>query len=122
MADEIAARNWAANLRALAATQPRLVAAVQSVGAPVAWIYGRDGSLSAHVAGGQWLGGCSLPLAAARTMLKKLDVTGVTACFLSPQHAQQLTAALEKLVPEQAVIAVVPEIASLRIMLGCEDF
>jgi hypothetical protein len=121
-ADELAARNWAGNLRALSGSQPEVVQNIQSQRAGVTWVFGRDGALTAHTSDGRWLGNCSVPLAAARAMLAKLDVTGVIACFLRPEHAAHIVAAMEKLLPEQGLIAVVPDDWSLRLCLACADF
>jgi hypothetical protein len=54
--------------------------------------------------------------------LRKLDVTGAVACFLAPAHASAIRVALDRLRPEQAVIAIVPDEADLHFMLHCEDF
>lgn len=126
-ADAAAARNWAANLRALASTQGNDalscdVQRLQRLAAGVTWIYARDGSLSAQHPDGRWLGGCSLPLRAARAMFYSLKAAGVTACFLSPSHGAQVAAALERLSPEQVLVVVVPDISTLRLMLACSDF
>lgn len=121
-ADADAARCWAANLRAMAECQPRIVSTVQSLPAGVTWIYGRDGALTARLADGRWLADCSLPMRAARSMLASLEVIGVTACFLSPGHAAQIRAALERMAMDQVVIAVVPHVKTLRLILACDDF
>lgn len=120
-AERDAARHWAANLRALANTQPRLASGITSVPAGVEWVYARDGSLTGRDAGG-WVSDCSLPLRAATAMLQQLTVTGVVACFLSPVHGAQLRAALDKLDASQAIIALTPDRRELRIALGCFDF
>ncbi len=117
-----AGENLAANLRALEATQPDLIKAVERVAPDVEWLFGRDGSLTARDTRGRWLAGCSLPRRAAREMLKKLEVSGSVACFLAPPHAAQVAVALEVMRPEQAVVALVPAIEDLAAMLRCDSF
>lgn len=114
--------NWRANLAALAGPQPWIVDAAGSLPADVTWIFGRDGFLTCHDVTGRWWAGCSLPKRAGDAMLKTLDVRGVMGCFLAPAHAGQVAAALERLKPEQAVLVIQPELADLRVLLGCGDF
>ncbi|CAN5581296.1 hypothetical protein BH10PLA1_BH10PLA1_13670 [soil metagenome] len=117
-----AARNWSANLRALAVVQPSLVDAMQSLPAHGEWVLARDGSLTLLDSAGAWIGNCSLPYRAGVAMLKTLDPRGTVACFLAPNHAAEIRAALERLSPEQAVLTIQPDLQSLRIALACEDF
>ena len=124
-AESLASRNRSANLNALTTTQPRLVATEFSNGfsnRPVTWLFGRDGSLTAMDERGQWWAGCSLPLRAARAVLRTLDLTGTVACFLSPPHAAHVRVALESAGPGRAIVVVLPDVAALGVMLGCEDF
>jgi hypothetical protein len=121
-ADQQAARNWTANVRALSITQSRLVAAILPINPHVKPLFARDGFLSAIDEQEQWVTGCSLPHGAAEAMFKKLDVHGATSCFLDPDHAAHLCVVLEKLQPEQALISVASDAHAIRIMLQCADF
>ncbi len=78
--------------------------------------------LSARDMKGQWLTGSSLPRRAAAEMMQKLDILGAVACFLAPTHAAQLRIALDRLRPEQAVIALVPDANDLPFLLACDSF
>ena len=120
-----AGRNWRANVRALAPAQGR---AVEVAGAPaddLIWVFARDGYLTCFEPGEpaeRWHAGCSVPLLAARAMLKPLDSAAGVACFLAPVHASQLRVALDRLLPSHALICVVPDARALRVMLHCDDF
>ncbi len=116
-----AARNWAGNLRALARVQPEIVEQIQALPVQGEWVFARDGSLTL-LDNGQWIGGCSLPYRAAVAMLKSLDPRGSVACFLSPTHAAEIRASLERFSAQQAVISIQPDWQTLRIILSCEDF
>jgi hypothetical protein len=97
--------NWQANVEALGKTQPHL-----APGKPVEtieWVYARDGALSVRI-DDAWWSGCSVPLEAARAMLRTLRVGG-TACFLCPSHAADVLVALETLAPNQAIVVIVPD-------------
>jgi hypothetical protein len=127
-ASDLANANFRANVRALSLTQPHVVdfagardAEVPDV-APVKWTFARDGSLTAFDGDGRWWDGCSVPLLAARAMLKTLDPQGRVACFLRPTLAAHVRVALETLREDQAVVAVMPEIPALRVLLHCGDF
>ena len=121
-AEQIADRNFQANLEALSKTQPRVVEHVREVEAGLEWLFARDGSLTGMESDEDWYGGCSVPLGAARFMLKTMEAGGSVACFLSPTHAAQLRVALDMLRRPQAIIAIVPERRKLRIILQCGDF
>ena len=122
-ATEAVTLNWRQNAAAIGASQPELSRELSSVDPAVAeWLYARDGYLTAFVEPEQWWTGCSVPLAAARAMLSKMDVTGVVACFLEPTHAGALRASLERLRPQQAVIVVQPDVVELARALHCDDF
>lgn len=120
-ADRRAAELWRANRDALASTQPDLELG-DDAPPEMEWLFGRDGSLTARDPLGQWWAGCSLPRRAGAAMLRKLDVRGVTACLLAPTYAGQVTAALAKLQPQQAVIVIQPDLAEARLILCCADF
>jgi hypothetical protein len=111
----IATGNLARNRQALA---PLDLPHVQDL----EWLLGRDGSLTARDADQRWLAGTSLPARVAESMLKKLELTGTVACFLAPPHAAFVRAALTKLRPQQAVIAVVADPMTLAQILHCDDF
>lgn len=119
---ERAARNWAANSAALDKTQPATAALTAGDLPEVEWLLARDGALTAMLPGDRWWQGCSVPLAAARVMLRQMEIAGNVACFLSPVHAAQLHVALEMLEARQAVIALVPDRVTLWVMLHCRDF
>jgi hypothetical protein len=121
-AQTLAGRNFESNLEALDRTQPQLRPWVTDQILQVEWVAARDGSLSALDHAGQWWGGCSLPLRAARAMLARLELRGAVACFLSPTHAGQLRAAMDRLRREQAVVAIVPDMRDLAFILHCDDF
>ena len=88
----------------------------------VRWLLARDGALTAMQPGERWWAGCSVPRAAARFMLKTMEVRGTVGCFLNPLHAAQVRVALDLLAPRQAVVAIVPEEQTLAIILHGEDF
>jgi hypothetical protein len=123
-ADRLAARNRDANLAALARTQPRLAGVIATSSPDIAWVFGRDGFLTGFEPGGgeRWHGGCSVPLLAARAMLKTMGAGNGVACFLHPTHAAQVRVALEQLPPEQALICILPDARLLEILFYCEDF
>jgi hypothetical protein len=120
-ADRRAATNRIANLEALAATQCQLSDFAATGGAELTWLFARDGSLTAMLPGERWWAGCSVPRAAARVMLSKMEIAGSTACFLSPLHAAQVRVALDMLEPWQSIIALVPDPTTLWVVLHCED-
>ncbi|MGB7156783.1 MAG: hypothetical protein WBD40_01875, partial [Tepidisphaeraceae bacterium] len=120
-ADEAAATNWRANLATLKETQPTLVTQLDGLPVRVTYLFGRDGSLTAQDAPGAWWAGCSVPTAAARAMLKTLGGSGTVACFLRPPSAAAVRIALDKLRANQAIVAIVPDVAAAWIMLHCEN-
>lgn len=115
-----AAANRRANLEALSLTQPLLARPRATMPCNLEWVYARDGALSAKV-GGEWWSGCSVPLQAARVLLRNIQVIG-TACYLRPSHASELVAALQILPANQAVVAIVPDPKWLHLALHCHDF
>lgn len=123
----IAQRRWnanvQANLAALDQTQPAFAQRLR-IGAPALTpVFGRDGSLTATLGGNaDWLSGCSLPDRTARHTFRKLNVGGVVACFIEPQHGAQVRAVLDRLQSRQAVITVTPSIEICQQMIGCSDF
>jgi hypothetical protein len=115
----LAARHRAANVNALKAADPDFVPP------PVlnmTWLFARDGALTAMTEGDRWWAGCSVPLAAARFMLKTMDVRGTVGCFLHPAHAAQIRVALDRLHSRQAIVAIVPEPEAFAAMLYAQDF
>jgi hypothetical protein len=118
--------NWTSNLAALDQAQPRVAALARGAGDDGAqlleWVFGRDGGLTARGADGCWWGDCSLPLRAARAMLKTLGPRGTVGCFLAPRLAAHVRVALEASESNQAVLLVQPDLASLRVLLQSEDF
>jgi hypothetical protein len=120
---EIAAgKNLGANLAALWQTQPRLAEMVGPMPRDFEWVYGRDGFLTAVDGEGKWWAGCSLPLAAGRSLLKTLEPSTLHNCMLDPAHAGLLRAAFARIGDEPALLAVVPEMMSIRMILCCDDF
>lgn len=117
-----AAANLRANLRALARRQPTLAKRPVSLPSNLNWVFARDGSITAMLDGVRWWAGCSVPLAAARFMLKGMDVRGIVGCFLKPLHAAQLRVALDLLTASQAVLALVPDPLTFAVLLHAEDF
>lgn len=126
LADPLAAAsaraNIAGNLVALGETQPTMADRVRDTETAQNWHFGRDGFLTARDPSTGWLAGCSVPRAAARAMSASLDVPGAGACFLHPFHAAALVSALEKLRPEQMIVAIVPDFHTFVTMLHCADF
>src|SRR4051812_28336614 len=102
-----AAENFNANRAALRATQPL---SLDLRDPPDEWVFARDGSLTAReqrvsftvdaAPSNPWLAGCSVPMLAAKEVLKTLNVTGPVACFLAPSHAAQVRVALDRMRPE----------------------
>jgi hypothetical protein len=120
-ADRRATANLRANLEAMTSLQPDLVEPVRQTSISIDWVFARDGFLTGRTSSGWW-SDCSVPLLAGRQMFKKLELTGVSGCFLNPLNAGQIRAAFERLQSTQAMIAVVPEMETLRIILHCGDF
>ena len=118
---ERADANAGANLRALSVTQPRLAAAVSGGATGLRPVYARDGSLTAFGTDGKWWHGCSVPMAAAEAMLSSLDMRGRVACLLSPTLAAHVRVPLRRSRPDQAVIALCPDLSDLGVLLACED-
>jgi hypothetical protein len=120
-AARVALRNFEANRTALARSQPWLA---EHLPAPdgLTWIFARDGYLTGMGPGETWHTGCSVPLLAARAILKSLDAGTGSACFLNPQHAAQVRVALEHLQPNQALICVLGDGANVATLLHCDDF
>ncbi len=117
-----AARNWAANLRTMAAVQPRLIEALQPLAVAGEWVFARDGSLTLLDDAGRWLGDCSVPYLAAAAMIKSFEPRGTVAGFLAPTHAAEIRAALDRLTAQQSVLVLQPNLQTVRTILSCEDF
>ena len=120
-ADVQANANWRANMEALAVTQRELIDRL-APSANATWLFGRDGALTAHDAGGAWWAGCSVPVAAAKAMLKSFGGSGTVACFLRPPSAAAVRVALDRLRANQAVVAIVPDASTAWVILHCENF
>jgi hypothetical protein len=121
LAERRAARNWSANLAALAQTQAWLIERLQGTAAGVEWVLGREGYLTCRD-GEKWWSDCSLPLRAAQYMMRTLEPGASMAAMLWPAHAAQVRVALDRLARWQGVIVLLPESRALRIMLACDDF
>jgi hypothetical protein len=111
---------WEANLSALSTRQPRVCKMV-GVRPAAHWRYARDGSLTAIV-GGNWWGGNSLPRRAAEQMLKDVDAGTAVSCIVAPVHGAAIKVLLERIAPQQAVIAIMPDRQSAALALACQDF
>jgi hypothetical protein len=120
-AELAAAENFRGNVAALEGVQLGLAALLSEHAISGEWVFGRDGYVTLRTVGGWW-SGCSVPLAAGREMLKKLELVGSLGCFLKPAHAGQIRACFEKIGPTQAVLAVVPDVGGLKTLLHCDDF
>lgn len=112
--------NWKTNREALQTAQPTLLARLGAM-PEGPFVVARDGFLTARPEGA-WLEGCSVPLAAARHALSDATVTGTSACFILPNHAALLRAALDHLSDGQALIALIDTEQRLGWMLACADF
>lgn len=109
------------NRSALSRSQPEL--AIPDVPVHIEWVLARDGSLTArNTLANTWLGGVSVPHAAARELLRTTEVSAVVSILLYPTHPQQILATLDRLQPHQAIQVVLPDAASLALFLGCCDF
>jgi hypothetical protein len=120
-ADARSLANWQSNSAALDKTQPDILQWLKEIPIPLQWTFGRDGYLTARD-GATWFTGCSVPLLAARAMLKSLELVGTVGCFVCPWHAGQLRACFEKIQTNQAIIAIVADPLTLAVMLRCDDF
>jgi hypothetical protein len=117
-----ARRNFDANVAALRRTQPALAETIQSVMFDQ-WVFARDGSLHAFDATTQrWFANCSVPLLAGRAVLATLEPGSMVSCFLAPAHAGLLRAARERAGDDAAILAIIPELTTLRVILSCHDF
>ncbi|MCC7352049.1 MAG: hypothetical protein IT446_15930 [Phycisphaerales bacterium] len=121
-ANERAGKNYELNRVALGRTQPELAVGMGEEMPKLEYLFGRDGALTAMDANGDWLGGCSVPLLAARQMLKSMQLGGRTGCFLDPCHAAQIRVALDAIGRNQAMLVLLNDPAALQVMLACEDF
>jgi hypothetical protein len=121
LANTQAQTNLRRNLDAMGKVQPELLPWVADEAIDVEWLFARDQTLSARLDNGWW-SGCSVPSAAARKVMAKLEIKGAVGCFLAPPHAAHLRVALEMLRPDQAIVAVTPEMRDLAMMLHCDDF
>ena len=121
LASRRAIDNLHTNRSALARSQPGLV--ILDVPGHIEWVLARDGSLTARdTLANTWLGGVSVPHAAARELLRTTDVSAVVSILLYPTHPQQILATLDRLQPHQAIQVVLPDAATLALFLGCCDF
>jgi hypothetical protein len=121
-ADRLAALNRDANSAAISRTQPRLANRLREVSPGVTWAFGRDGYLTAFEPGERWYAGCSVPLLAARSVLKSFEGGTGVACFLNPTHAGEVCVALDRLQSNQALICIVPDERALAVAIHCDDF
>lgn len=121
-ADDLAVANARANGAALAITQPNLNDQAARPVHGVTWTFARDGSLTAMLEDERWWARCSVPRAAARFMLKAMDVRGTLGCFLHPSYAAQLRVVLDRLHARQAIVAIVPDEQTLAVLLHAEDY
>ena len=113
---------YAVNCEAIAKVQPEILPLLDPPPDNIEFLYGRDGSITAMLPGAKWWGNCSLPRRSAECMFKSLEIRGVLGCFLSPVHAAQIRAALDRLEPHQAVLALIPDQQALQTIMHCGDF
>jgi hypothetical protein len=122
-AERLAEKLFQANLAAIRARQPGIADDLRLASRPpVTWIFGRDGSLTARHAAGQWWGGSSLPMRVGASLMKSLEMAGAVGCMLAPATAGQIRAALDNTTAAQAIIVVVPDLAQALVILHCVDF
>ncbi|MCS7032839.1 MAG: hypothetical protein NZ561_02465 [Phycisphaerae bacterium] len=132
LATRLAERNFRRNLAALAQVQPRDGSDAWQGGVfghpdcplPGDWelVFARDGSISVVDQAGRFHRGCSVPLLAAREQLGAMKVSGACGCLLDPMHAAALRVVLDRLRPEQSVIAILPNLDDAMLLLHCDDF
>ena len=124
VAATLARNNFRRNLRALGRRQIAVADPVHAAGLPadLEWVRGRDGTLTARDPAGAWVSGSALPAHVAQRLLSKMTLGSAVACFICPTHARQLRYTLSRMTPSQGLIAIVPDLADLRVMLACEDF
>lgn len=119
-ASGLAFHRFADNTDALRATQARLSQRRCELDA-AEFVFARDGSLSART-DDRWWSSCSVPSLTAESALKALELQGGVGCFIDPPHAASLRVALDRIRPEQAIVAIVPDLGDLTLMLHCGDF
>src|SRR5688500_8065168 len=119
-ATDKAQANVLSNLTAIRSTQPSIASSLAVVPARLAWLFARDGSLTATV-DGKWWADNSLPTRSASEMLK--DVTGDVAvsCVVAPVHSAQLRVLLDKIQPSHALIVIQPDASAAHVAMHCED-
>ncbi|MGA2500966.1 MAG: hypothetical protein ABSH20_24785 [Tepidisphaeraceae bacterium] len=117
-----ARHNYATGLAALRDSQLDVAGALPAAPPDVEWLYARDGTLSARIPAGGWLGQCSLPLRAAGELLADMSAPGRVSLLLYPTHAAQLGTVLERLTPQQAVISIHETLFDAACALACHDF
>jgi hypothetical protein len=120
-ATRVALRNFDANRATVARSQPWLAEQLPTAD-DLTWIFARDGYLNGMSPGEIWHTGCSVPLLAARTILRTLDPGSGSVCFLNPQHAAHVRVALEHLQTNQALICVLADGTNPATLLHCDDF
>ncbi len=116
-----ARRNWEANLKALAQTQPWLSEILGQLPSDVEWVFARDGSLTA-LEHGRWWAGCSVPLLAGRALLKTLSDEPVGSCQLAPAHAGVVRAARESMGKCPVLFVTQADLRTAQMILACHDF
>lgn len=123
LAERKATANRRASLTALRQTQPWIADSLPETDRALAWVLGRDGSLTARRGErGRWLGDCSLPRRVAERLFRDLDAHAPVCCLLAPLHAAMVRVTLDRLRDEQALLVIVPDLSDLSAMLSCEDF
>ena len=117
-----ARHNYTASLAALHDSQPDVAGELPATPPNIEWLYARDGTLSARISPGAWLGQCSLPLRAAAELLADLSAPGRVSLLLYPTHAAQVGTILERLTAQQAVISIHETLFDAACALACQDF
>ena len=121
-ASRLVERNWTANIVSLAVSQPHLLSVAGELPSDFEWVVARDGSVTALTVDGSWWAGCSVPRLAAKALLKTLERSPLVSAYLSPANAELIHAARERMGPEPAMIAIVPEVETFRMLLATGDF
>ncbi len=100
--------NRSKNLAALEGAAWAKARRAQSYPAECEWAFGRDGTLTARIED-RWRGDASAPRVAARALLRTFEPRGALSCLLAPSHPAQIAVCLERLMPNQALLVLLPD-------------
>ncbi|MEL7240194.1 MAG: hypothetical protein AAGK78_15155, partial [Planctomycetota bacterium] len=119
-AADAAARHWNRNHAALPSRwQDRLG---DEVPCDAAWVFGRDGSLTARDETGCWRTGTGLPRRVAQAICAQADVARPTLCLLAPPHGQHVRVMLDRSGPTRGLLVVFAGLHDLKFALHTCDF